>query len=339
MATQTLGPILHTFFEDHLRTSKGLRPASIRSYRDTLRLFLQYTAQEAHRRISRLTLQDLRAERVLGFLSSLERERQNHIRTRNQRLAALRGFFDYVGGREPEMLGEAARVAAIPTKRVPPPETIYLERDEVEAIFAGLPPEGSQALRDRALLLFLHNTGARVQEVADLRVGNLELGPHPLVRLHGKGDKWRVCPLWTKTAGLLQTLLEEQQVQGRAERPVFPSARGEALTRFGIYKIVRRHTRGLVKRRASGSPAGISPHVFRHTAAVHLLEAGVEVNVIRAWLGHQSLETTNRYAEVNLRTKMLALEACEPPVTSSAGFPRGPVWRDDRALLDWLQSL
>lgn len=173
MATQTLGPILYTFFEDHLRTSKGLRPASIKSYRDTVRLFLQYTARDAHRRISRLTLQDLRADRVVGFLNSLERERHNHIRTRNQRLAALRGLFDYVGGREPEALGEAARVAAIPTKRVSPPETIYLERDEVEAILASLPTSGRQALRDRALLLFLHN-------VAELRVGNLELGLHIL---------------------------------------------------------------------------------------------------------------------------------------------------------------
>jgi len=339
MAAQALGPILYTFFEDHLRTSKGLRPASIKSYRDALRLFLQYTARDAHHRISRLTLQDLRADRVLGFLNSLERERQNHIRTRNQRLAALRGFFDYVGAREPEMLSEAARVAAIPTKRVAPPETIYLERDEVEAVLAGLPSEGCQALRDRALLLFLHNTGARVQEVADLRVGNLELGPQPLVRLHGKGDKWRVCPLWRETAGLLQRLLKEHPVQGQAERPVFSSHRGEALTRFGIYKIVRRHTRDLVKKRATGAPVTISPHVFRHTAAVHLLEAGVEVNAIRAWLGHQSLETTNRYAKVNLRTKMRALKACEPPVTSSARFPRGPVWREDSSLLRWLQSL
>ncbi|MGD0112618.1 MAG: tyrosine-type recombinase/integrase [Armatimonadota bacterium] len=339
MATQALGPILYTFFEDHLRTSKGLRPASIRSYRDTLRLFLQYTAQDAHRRISRLTLQDLRAERVLGFLNSLERERRNHIRTRNQRLAALRGFFDYVGGREPEMLAEAARVVAIPTKRVPPAETIYLERDEVEAVLAGLPSEGRQALRDRALLLFLYNTGARVQEVADLRGENLELGTHPLVRLHGKGDKWRVCPLWTQTADLLQRLLEEKPVEEQAKRPVFSSDRGHALTRFGIYKIVRRHTRHLAKKRADAGPVAISPHVFRHTTAVHLLEAGVEVNVIRAWLGHQSLETTNRYAEVNLRTKMLALQTCEPPVTSSAGFPRGPVWRDDPSLLNWLQSL
>jgi len=230
MAAPALGPILYTFFADHLRASKGLRPASIKSYRDTLRLFLQYTAQDARRKISRLSLQDLRAERVLGFLNSLERERGNHIRTRNQRLAALRGFFDYLAGREPQMLGEAARVAAIPTKRVPPPETIWLERQEVEAVLAGLPPEGRQALRDRALLLFLYNTGARVQEVADLRVENLELGSHPLVRLHGKGDKWRVCPLWRQTASLLQRLLEEKSVAGQAKRPVFP-----------CYPIIHRH--------------------------------------------------------------------------------------------------
>ena len=339
MAVQALGPLLYTFFEDYLKIAKGLRPASLKSYRDTLRLFLQFAAQDAHHKISRLSLQDLTAECVLRFLNSLEKDRGNHVRTRNQRLAALRGFFEYVGTREPELLAQTMYVAAIPTKRVAPPETIYLERDEVEALFASLPSEGRQALRDHALLLFLYNTGARVQEVADLRVENLELGSQPLARLHGKGDKWRICPLWPRTSSLLQKLLEEGPTTANAARPVFCSGGGQALTRFGIYKIVRRHTQQLVKKRADASCITVSPHVFRHTTAVHLLEAGVEVNVIRAWLGHVSLETTNRYAEVSLRMKAQALQTCEPPTATSTGFPRSPVWRDDPSLLKWLESL
>ena len=151
---------------------------------------------------------------------------------------------------------------------------------------------------------------------------------------HGKGDKWRVCPLWTQTA----SLLDEMLVRGPADpdAPVFVSRTGQALTRFGIYKIVRRHTAG---DDAVNRGSAVSPHCFRHTTAVHLLEAGVEVNVIRAWLGHVSLETTNRYAEINIRMKAQALEVCEPPVNASAGFPRRPIWRDDRSLLEWLQSL
>lgn len=177
-------------------------------------------------------------------------------------------------------------------------------------------------------------------EVAELERQNLELGDQPRVHLRGKGDKWRVCPLWKETAVLLGRLLEEQGTPATKESPVFCSGQGQALTRFGIYKVVRRHTAHLATGRPAPRSAPVSPHVFRHTTAVHLLEAGVEVNVIRAWLGHVSLDTTNRYAEVNMRAKEAALRVCEPPVpASSEGFPRKAVWRDDQELLRWLGSL
>jgi integrase/recombinase XerD len=236
------------------------------------------------------------------------------------------------------MLAEAERVAAIPSKRVPPPATGYLERDQIEALFAELPTQGLFALRDRALLLFLYNTGARVQEVAELRVGNLEFDEPPRVHLHGKGDKWRVCPLWADTAGLLQTLLTQHHSNAQPDQPVFFSHRGQALTRYGIYKLVRRHTVHLTM--AAGADVHhISPHSVRHTTAVHLLESGVEVNVIRAWLGHVSLETTNRYAELTLRMKAAALEQCQPPAASTEKSHSRSVWRDDKELLNWLESL
>lgn len=339
MATQRLGPILYSFFEDDLKTRKGLRPASVKSYRDTLRLFLGFVAEDVHRRITRVSLQQLTCERVVRFLKRLEEERRNHIRTRNQRLAVLKTFFEYLGSRIPEMLREAERVVMIPTKRVPPPETFFLERDEITALFAHLPTEGNLALRDRALLLFLYNTGARVQEVADLRLKNLDLGDQPRVHLCGKGGKWRVCPLWMETTSLLRQFLDERPLPQKPDDPVFTSRGGNALTRFGIYKIVRRHTQQFVRRGANTQAKPVSPHIFRHTTAVHLLEAGVEINVIRAWLGHVSLDTTNRYAEINLRTKEKAMRICEPPVSASEGFPRKPVWRDDPSLLNWLESL
>lgn len=191
--SQPLGPILHSFFADHLITVKGLRPASVRSYRDTIRLLLVFVAAERRSKITRLTLGDLTFAGVLAFLRHLEEDRGNHSRTRNQRIAALHTLFEYIATRSPEMLAVCQQVAAIPAKRVAPPETRFLERDEVEQILRGLPAGGGRALRDRALLLFLYNTGARVQEAAELRVEHLELGEHPLVRLHGKGDKWRTC--------------------------------------------------------------------------------------------------------------------------------------------------
>ena len=337
MTTSPLGAVLHTFFVDHLITLKGLRPASIRSYRDTIRLWLGFCAQARGCPLTRLEVGDLTFDQVQAFLRHLEEGRGNHIRTRNQRLAALHAFFAYLATRTPELLGVCQRVAAIPSKRVAPPETHFLERDEIATLFARLPRQGARALRDRALLLFLYNTGARAQEVADLRAEHLELGPHPRVRLHGKGDKWRTCPLWAETARLLSRLREETAAAPAA--PVFAGPDGRPLTRFGIHKLVRRHARRLDDATPSRRPWRITPHVFRHTVAVHLLEAGVEVNVIRGWLGHADLTTTNRYAEINTRVKEAALHACEPPPEVTAGCPRQPVWRSDAALLNWLASL
>ena len=333
-AGQSIGPLIQSFFVDHLVTVKGLRPASVRSYRDTIRLLLGFVANDNKTKITKLTVDDLTFDRIVGFLRYLENERHNHVRTRNQRLAAVHTLFDYIAAREPEMLAVCQRVAAIPMKRAAPAETRFLERDEIEALFRGLQRRGRLALRDRTLLLFLYNTGARAQEVADLRVGNLELGERALVRLHGKGDKWRTCPLWRQTADLLVELVALDGDAGK-DAPVFVSTTGESLTRFGIYKIVRRHAGHLDDARTDRT---VSPHIFRHTAAVHLLEAGVEVNVIRGWLGHADLTTTNRYAEINTKAKIEALRNTEPPGASAGHRPR-PVWRDDETLLAWLASL
>lgn len=339
MNEPTLGELVHAFFADHLPCQKGLRPSSIKSYRDAMALFLNHVAQSVGRKLSRVTLEDLTCERVLAFLSALESDRHNHIRTRNHRLAALRTFFEFVVHRRPDGLKEAERIAAIPTKRAPPPETRFMERDEVKELFDSLPTSGWSALRDHAVLLFLYNTGARVQEVADLCVKNLELTPPARAHLHGKGDKWRTCPLWKETARLIGQLLSTR-ARADPEGHVFLSRRGDGLTRFGIYKIVRRHTHGRDHVAPSRSYRRISPHVFRHTTAVHLLEAGVDVNTIRGWLGHVSLDTTNRYAEINIRMKQEALKTCEPPSSaSSEAFPRRPVWKDDTDLLKWLKSL
>jgi integrase/recombinase XerD len=339
MNTENLGRITYSFFIDYLTAQKGLRPASIKSYRDTLRLFLRFVSSEARRKITRLSLQDLTFERVKEFLQYLEKDRENHVRTRNQRLAALHTFFEYVAGRIPEMLSVSQQVAAIPMKRVAPAETTFLERDEISSLLTHLPTEGRHALRERALLMFLYNTGARVQEVADLRVEDLDLDASPRVRLHGKGDKWRTCPLWQQTTNLLRTLIGHTAIKNEVVNAVFVSQNGRPLTRFGIYKIVRRHTDSLRQDNKAKKQRRISPHVFRHTAAMHLLESGVEVNVIRNWLGHVSLETTNRYAEITTRMKEEALRACEPKNDSSEGYPRKPVWRDDQTLLSWLDSL
>lgn len=335
MTTSTLGLLIQSFFTDHLPVQKGLRLGSIRSYRDTIRLLLCFVAEQRHCQIARLSLDHLTFEQVLAFLKYLEQERGNAVRTRNQRRAALNTFFAYLALRVPEMLATCQQVAAIPVKRTSLPNTHYLEREEVTALFRSLPRQGRFALRDRVLLLFLYNTGARAQEVADLRIEHLELEPPAKVHLHGKGDKWRICPLWDETVKQLRQLLTKSGAATKG--PVFCACRSQPLTRFGIYKIVRRHAAAWDT--SDPQPRRVTPHLFRHTAAVHLLESGVEVNVIRSWLGHVSLDTTNRYAELTLQAKAEALAVCEIGSDISAASRRRAAWQDDKTLLDWLNDL
>jgi len=334
-----IGQIIYSFFENYLKCQKGLQPASIHSYRDVLSLFLSFVSHDSHHKISQLKVTDLTCERVRQFLAYLEQVRKNQIVTRNQRLAAIRIFFDYLAAHDPSTLAQAQCVAIIPVKRTHPAETYYLEHDEMDCIFNHLPMNTPLALRDYTLLLFLYNTGARVQEVSDLRKSNLNLGAEPRVQLHGKGDKWRTCPLWKKTAAKLSQLIEQPSKCTLSDRPVFLSRKGEPLTRFGLYKIIRKHTSHLTKKKVDGSPLTISPHHFRHTTAVDLLESGVEVNVIRAWLGHVSLETTNRYAEISLKMKIKAMQTCEPDWDISTVHHQNIKWSHDKELLQWLKSL
>ncbi|MGH8111841.1 MAG: tyrosine-type recombinase/integrase, partial [Rhodanobacteraceae bacterium] len=272
---------------------------------------------------------------VLAFLQYLEQTRGSSVQTRNQRRAALSTFFAYLATRVPEMLGTCQRVAAIPVKRTPLPTAHYLEREEVATLFRSLPRTGPFALRNRTLLLFLYNTGARVQEVADLRVEHLALAAPARVHLHGKGDKWRVCPLWDETVKLLCQLLDQPHAE--PGDPVFGARQHRPLTRFGIYKIVRHY--GACFDSPGPEPRRVSPHLFRHTAAVHLLESGVEVNVIRSWLGHVSLDTTNRYAELTVRAKAEALRTCDLGSSIGAAPRSRGAWKNDQTLLDWLNAL
>jgi len=336
MKTVDFGSIVQSFFIDYLVLQRGLRTTSVQTYRDVIKLLLCFVADRSRKKVSRLAIGDFSLELTQEFLNHLEQKRGNHIRTRNHRLAVLHSFFEYVARRAPESLSICQQIAAIPPKRAPSPETHFLNREQVTELFRQLPAQGRFAIRDRALLLFLYNTGARVQEVAELKVNQLDLSDQPRVRLHGKGDKWRTCPLWTETVNLLQQLLKLNCP--RADQCVFHSTRDKPLTRFGIYKIVRRHCRRLEETDFRGG-MHISPHTFRHTAAVHLLESGVEVNVIRGWLGHVKLDTTNRYAEITIKSKEAALRACEPSdLTQSESHPRA-VWKDDEKILNWLDSL
>jgi len=337
MTTPTLGSLLYHFLLDYLPQQKGLRPSTVSSYRDTLRLFLASVAADPRQGVSKLQLAQLTFNHVIDFLRDLEHGRHNGISTRNQRLAALHTFFEYLGRQAPEMLHVSEQVSAIPIKRVALPEMCFMSREEIQRLFEQLPNRGRYALRDHALLLFLYNTGARVQEVSDLRLAHLTLTAPASVRLHGKGDKWRSCPLWDEMVKVLRALIDQQHIVD-PNAPVFTSACGQALTRYGIYKRVRKYAADIEDSDAAPRPRRITPHVFRHSTAVHLLEAGVEVNVIRGWLGHVNLDTTNRYAEITLRMKVEALKVCEPDIGIGKRHAQ-PTWQNDDELMGWLTSL
>jgi integrase/recombinase XerD len=327
---------LGTFFSEHLPVRTGASRHTILAYRDAWKLFLRFAATRATRSVPELRLTDLDVETVLAFLDSLERDRHNAAVTRNHRRTALQAFFRYLPSVAPEYLAHSQRILSIPVKRAPRRTVDYLERPEMEALLAQVDRHSRQGRRDYALLAFLYNSGARVQEATDLGVAALQLDRPYQVRLFGKGRKERVCPLWPETAALLRALLVERGVSQDATAPVFVNVHGRPLTRYGIRHIVSRHAAAAVKIRPSIARKRIHPHTLRHSCAVALLQAGVELNLIRSWLGHVSLETTQRYAEIDLAQKRRALDAVTP--VGKPGRPRGATWQHE-SILAWLERL
>jgi integrase/recombinase XerD len=232
----------------------------------------------------------------------------------------------------------ASQLQAVPLRRVDHPTVPYLEKAELDALLATPDRRRPLGQRDYALLLFLYNTGARADEAAHLTRGALELGRSPSVRILGKGRKIRLCPLWDHTAQVLREVLGDR-LDGPAETPVFLNVRGQPLTRFGVYAVVERVVTKAATRLPSLHTKRVSPHSVRHTTAVHLLRAGVDINTIRAWLGHVSLETTNRYAQVDLEMKAKALAACAIPESTRPRHSSAAGQRKPQDLMGFLASL
>lgn len=310
--------LLQDFFCQRLLTQRNASPRTVAAYRDTFRLLLRYVQERRRTAPAALTLSALDAPLVLAFLDHLERDRHNTIRTRNARLVALRSFFQYAAGRDPANLPTIQRVLAIPQKRCDVPLLGFLTRNEVDAIQGSLDLATWSGRRDQALFTTLYNTGARVSEAIDLRVADLVSGREATLHLRGKGRKERRVPLWKSTARLLVSWLATRPVA--PEAPLFPNRDGERMTRSGVaYRL------GLaVEHSAQTCPSlrnrRISPHTIRHTTAMHLLQAGVDVTVIALWLGHESPTTTHRYIEADLAMKRRALAALAEPSPRKARF-------------------
>jgi site-specific recombinase XerD len=297
--------------------------------------FLPFLARAAHRRIERLQVEDVSPAHTRAFLRDLERTRHCGVATRNQRLAAIRSLARFIGLHSPEHLEWAGQIRSIESKKVARPLIGYLEKDELDALLKSPDRRTPQGRRDYAMLLFLYNTGARADEVAHVQIDDLDLGAASRrdgssVVLHGKGNKTRRCPLWPKTVDKLRPLIDHRAASGR----VFLNRRGQPFTRFGIHALVERYAAQVATKLPSVAKKRVSPHTVRHTTATHLLRAGVDINTIRAWLGHVSLTTTNVYAEVDLEMKAKALVKCE----IKGGQPKKP-WRKNPGIMEFLRSL
>lgn len=323
--------LVRDFFCDRLINQQSVSPHTVAAYRDTFRLIIAFARRHCGRPKDGLTIDDFDAPTVLAFLTHLEVTRENAARTRNARLAAVRAFMTYAAARDPTALPLTQRVRAIPQKRFDRPLLGSLTRPEVDAILDAPNRAEWSGRRDRALFTLMYNTGARVSEAIGLSRGDVTAGPTAVVRIHGKGRKDRRVPLWAATNRLI--VAWQADLRGDATSPLFPNRFGHRLSRSGVEDRLTRAVSTAAARCPSLAGKAVSPHTLRHTTAMHLLRAGVDVTVIALWLGHESPETTHQYVEADMEMKRKVLDRLDEP---SAKMPRR---RKADGLLDFLNQL
>lgn len=327
--------LVESYFCDHLQRVRGASQHTIRAYRDTLRMLLIYIASEKKIEIEKLQPTDLNVETIKNYLSHLESNRANTHVTRNCRLAAIRSFFKHLIRQDPQHAEQYYRVLSLPSKKTRTCRSLYLEPEDMRLILKQQDQRTKLGLRNHALLLFLYNTGARVSEALSVRIEDLCLEHPAQVRLHGKGRKDRFCPLWPDTAKVLK-LLDTVRV-GLPNDFLYLNARKQPLSRDGVAYILRQSTKAAAKHKPALGRLRITPHTVRHSCAVALLQSGVDITVIRDYLGHASTNTTSRYVTSNLQMKREALES----FWEHAGIEPAKVtpWSPAPDVLSFLESL
>ena len=278
--------LLQRFFLQRLMEQRNSSDQTIAAYRDTFKLLLLYLQEKHHIPPEAVALEDLNTKTILGFLKYLEQDRHNTTRSRNARLAALRSFLKYAAYQVPTSLPMVQKVLAIPMKRFQRPVPEYLTREQIQAILEAPDVSTWSGQRDRVLLATLYNTGARVSEIIALKPSDIETTRSMSVKIIGKGRKQRVIPLWKSTGKQIQSWLKH--LDSKADSPLFPNARGQFMTRSGVENRLHKAVEIAVRSEPTLKGRSISPHVFRHTTAMHLLQSGVDITVIALWLGHES---------------------------------------------------
>jgi len=314
-----LQELLIRFFNEHLRQQRQVSPHTVLAYRDTFRLLLRFLKRTYHLRPATLELSGLNPDRVLAFLAYLEQQRANSVRSRNARLAAIRSFAHYAEDTlGPDLPESIRRLLAIPIKRHTRPILGFLTRAEIQAVLAAA-GESWTGRRDYLLFLLFYNTGARISEILALRVHDVRATDGRYLDLRGKGRKQRSVPLWRTTQTRLRRWIKENQ--GQPESPLLPNRLGQPLTRSGAAWQLRQILRRATAKMPSLRQRRISPHTFRHTTAMHLLQGGVAPEIIALWLGHENPNTTHLYVEADLKMKRQALEVLAPPRSKKAAKP------------------
>jgi integrase/recombinase XerD len=326
-----VAPTLQAFFTERMITQRDSSPRTIAAYRDTFRLLLTFASQQTGKQPFHLDIDDLDAELIGSFLNHLETDRGNSARTRNARLAAIHSLYKYAALRHPEHLQTIGRVMAIPFKRHQRPGLTYLNKDEIKALLAA--PDRSTWLgrRDHALLLLATLTGVRVTELVTLTVGDVTLTNGAHIKVNGKGRKRRATTLTPETVAVLRTWLNERQ--GQPEDPLFPTRRGQPLTRSGVRQLLTKHIASAAANCSSLKDKSVSPHTLRHTNAMLLRAGDIDIATIALWLGHESIKTTYVYQHADPALKQRAVDRIAP-----VGAKPGR-YRPTDALLAFLERL
>jgi len=334
--THPVANYMNAFFNQYLAVQKGLSFNTIFSYRDAIKLLLCFAADHLKKTVDKLDIEDLDHSLILAFLNYIENERLCSATTRNARLAAIRTLFNFIGREQPSLLEQSHKIRTISQKRIEHKIIDYLDEDEIQAMLNSVDPNSRTGIRDKALLLMLYNTGARVQEIVDLKIADLRLDSSGQVKLLGKGKKQRACPLWPETVEAINDYLEYRNPKDRNEDHLFLNANGKPITRFGIRYIIKQYAKSAGEKCPSINDKAVAPHTFRHSTAMHLIRSGNDINMVSYWLGHADNNTTHIYVEIDMDMKRKMLQICPAPKTSKVS--KTPKWQEPD-ILKWLDNL
>jgi len=330
----SLPALITDFFITHLARERGASSHTVIAYRDALKMLLSFAARLRCCTVDRLCFEHLSVEVTLQFLTHLENDRQNSVRSRNARLAALHSFFRYASSREPALALPCQRIVAIPFKKTTRRTLGYLTDEEMKSLLGHVDRDTVNGERDYVLIALLYDTGARVQELLNLRPSDLQLERPAFVRITGKGRRERICPLLPQTARLVGSFLAEQKRATGDDGPCFRNRYGQKLSRHGVRYLLKKYIAVTRQDTPRLGRLGISPHTLRHTKAMHLLQAGLPLITIKDILGHADIKSTEIYVETDVEMRRKALEQAGTP--SKARKSRNTLAPD---LLKWLESL